>query len=113
MGWKETRVHDERMKFILEVEAGERPLAEICRAYGISRKTGYKWIERYELEGVAGLADRSRAPHHRPNAISEQTQQQVLELRAERPYWGERKLHSVLDREHPHQERPQIGVVPD
>ena len=111
MGWKETRVHDERMKFILEVEAAERPLAEICRAYGISRKTGYKWIERYELEGVVGLADRSRAPHQRPNAISEQVQQQVLELRAERPYWGERKLRSVLDRERPEQNWPAPSTI--
>lgn len=111
MGWKETRVHDERMKFILEVEAAERPLAEICRAYGISRKTGYKWIGRYEQEGVAGLADRSRAPHHRPNAIAEPIQQQVLELRSERPYWGERKLHSVLDRERPQQHWPAPSTI--
>lgn len=114
MGWKETRVHDERMQFILEAEAAERPLAEICRAYGISRKTGYKWLERHQLEGVAGLADRSRAPHQRPNAIAKEMEQQVLELRAERPYWGERKLHSFLERERSQQHWPApstIGVL--
>ena len=58
------------MKFVMEIEAEEESMAEICRAYGVSRKTGYKWLERHQAEGVAGLADRSRAPHSHPNAVS-------------------------------------------
>jgi transposase InsO family protein len=99
------------MKFILEAEAAERPLAEVCRAYGISRKTGYKWLQRYQSEGVGGLADRSRAPRQRPNAISNQIEQQVLELRAQRPYWGERKLHCFLERERPQQGWPAPSTI--
>ncbi len=70
MSWKETRVHDERVKFILGIEAGEQSLAAICRRFGISRKTAYKWLERYQEAVVAGLADRSRAPHRRADATS-------------------------------------------
>lgn len=114
MVWKETRVQDERARFIWELEAAERSMAEICRAYGISRKTGYKWLQRYRSEGVAGLADRSRAPQRRPNATPESIEREVLALRAERPYWGERKLHSFLERERPQQGWPApstIGVL--
>jgi len=111
LSWKETRVHDERVKFILEIEAGEQSLAAICRGYGISRKTGYKWLERYQEAGVAGLADRSRAPHRRANAMSSAVEQAVLALRAERPYWGERKLRAYLEREHPQQSRPASSTI--
>ena len=68
MGWKETRVQDERLQLCLEFEAGEQSRAEICRCYRVSRKTGYKWWEQYQREGVAGLIDRSRAPHEQPHA---------------------------------------------
>ena len=65
MAWKEIRGHDERVNFVMEVETGEESVAAICRAYGISRKSGYQWLLRYQSEGVAGLADRSRAPRGR------------------------------------------------
>ncbi len=52
-------MHDERVNFVREVQAGDESVADLCRIYGVSRKTGYKWLERYDREGVAGLADRS------------------------------------------------------
>ena len=61
MPWKETRVMDERARFVLAVEADEEPIAAVCRRFGISRDKGYKWLRRWQAEGVAGLADRSRA----------------------------------------------------
>ena len=70
MPWKETCAMDERMRFIVEWQRGEVGMAELCRRAGISRKTGYKWVERYEGEGVVGLVERSRAPHHRPGQIA-------------------------------------------
>jgi putative transposase len=73
MGWKETCAVSERMKFVLEVARGERSLTEACRLAGISRKTGYKWLERYDEGGVLALLDRSRAPHEHPNAVPLQT----------------------------------------
>ena len=64
MPWKETSAMNERMMFIGDYLRKEYTIADLCRAYGISRKTAYKWIHRYEEEGVAGLKERSRAPHH-------------------------------------------------
>jgi len=69
VGWKETRVQDERLLLVEEFTAGERSRAEICRRYGVSRKTGYKWYEQFLLHGLAGLADLSRRPLHQPNAV--------------------------------------------
>ena len=66
--WKETSVESERLRFIERVTAGEEPVTELCRQSGISRKTGYKLIHRYEAHGEDGLLDRSRAPHDHPNA---------------------------------------------
>ncbi len=69
MPWLETRVMDQRMKFVVEHQCQEQSMAELCRLYDISRKTGYKWLDRWQQEGVAGLADRSRAPRHNPNRV--------------------------------------------
>ncbi len=92
MGWKETRVQDERLLLVEEFAAGERSRAEICQRYGVSRKTGYKWYEQFLFHGVAGLADRSRKPLHQPNAVDDETVGGILEARARYPSWGERKL---------------------
>jgi len=100
VGWKETRVQDERLLLVEEFTAGERSRAEICRRYGVSRKTGYKWYEQFLLHGLAGLADLSRRPLHQPNAVDEETVEGILEARARYPSWGERKLKAWLEREH-------------
>ena len=70
MPWQETGVMDERMAFIVDWQREEYGMAELCRRYGVSRKTGYQLRDRFMAEGMAGLADRSRAPHHHPNAVS-------------------------------------------
>ena len=71
MPWKERKALDEKRSFIEEWNQDEEGLAELCRRYEISRQTGYKWVERYEQEGEAGLEERSRAPLHHPQAMSE------------------------------------------
>jgi len=114
LGWKETRVQDERLRLCLEFEAGELSRAEICRRYGVSRKSGYKWWEQYLREGVAGLADRSRAPQNQPHAVDEETVGAILGLRARYPSWGERKLKAWLERERGERQWPcasSIGAV--
>ena len=60
---------DEKKEFIEEWKRQEVSLAELCRGYGISRQTGYKWLERYELEGELGLEEHSRAPLQHPQAM--------------------------------------------
>ena len=68
MPWRETCAMEERLKLLLEWDGGDISVSELCRHYGISRKTGYKWLHRYRSEGAGGLSDRSRAPLHHPQA---------------------------------------------
>ena len=100
MPWKETCAVEERIKFIKDYRSGEFMLAELCRMYGISRKTGYKWIERADQYGLKGLSDCSRAPHHHPNAVSEELVDLILALRGKHPSWGPKKLRRILERGH-------------
>ena len=61
---------DERLQFITECKCGEWSMAEVCRRFEISRITGYKWLKRYEEEGLDGLKDRSHAPHNNPRRVA-------------------------------------------
>ncbi len=90
----------ERRSFVEDVD-GEESFAELCRRAGISRKTGYKWKDRYEQEGIAGLRDRSRAPHSMPWALPKDMKQWLLDARIAHPKWGPRKLVAWLGRRHP------------
>ncbi|HEY3936184.1 MAG TPA: helix-turn-helix domain-containing protein, partial [Bryobacteraceae bacterium] len=81
MPWKESRIVDERVKFVAEVLKGERKIKELCQQYGISRKTGYKWIERYEEAGPKGLEDLGRRPQSCAHATPEPIVKEILELR--------------------------------
>lgn len=90
---------EERFKFIQEYQSDEWSLAELCRRYGVSRQTGYKWVERYEGAGLEGLRDQSRAPAHHPNEVLAEVSEAVLEMRREHPHWGPLKLRARLQRE--------------
>jgi putative transposase len=92
MPWKETCPMDERMKFIADYLQDEWSLSVLCRHYGISRKTGYKWLARYRTDGPSGLMDRHRAPRRHPNAIPQMIQDRIVAFRVEHPHWGPRKL---------------------
>ena len=111
MAWKETHVMNERMKFIVEWQAGGHSLAELCRCHGVSRKTGYKFIERFLAEGPGGLEDRSRAPHHHPNAIDERRELAILALQAKHPTWGAKKLKGWLETNRRQQEWPARSTI--
>lgn len=88
---------DERLKFVADVRRGDFTFSELCRVYGVSRKTGYKWLSRYEAVGPPGLLELSRAPHHRPDAIEDDVIQLVLAVRKRWPTWGARKILAKLD----------------
>jgi transposase InsO family protein len=96
MPWKETDAMNERTMLIGEYLSGNYSVSELACRRGISRKTAWKWIERYEQEGSGGLADRSRAPHHQAQGISEEMEQRILELKARWPNWGAPKIHVKL-----------------
>jgi putative transposase len=94
--WKENSVMSERIKMINEYESGEYGISELAQQYGVSRKTVYKWIERFQVQGWEGLKDQSRAAHHHPHAIGADIQRQLLELKARKPLWGAPKLRHKL-----------------
>lgn len=89
---------EERAKFVLETQRGELSLAEVCRMYGISRQTGYKWLERYGESGLQAMGDRSHAAMRRPHAMAEEMQEALVALRRKHPSWGPKKLKAVLER---------------
>lgn len=92
MGWKRVTIMSERMEFVTLAMQGEVTFSELCRRFGISRKTGYKFVRRYREEGVEGLCDRSRRPGISPNATPPGTERLILDLRDRHPAWGGRKL---------------------
>ncbi|MCH7970348.1 MAG: IS481 family transposase [Chloroflexi bacterium] len=106
MPWKDIQVLDQRMSFIVAYRRGEDSLAAVCRRFGVSRKTGRKWVERYCESGPEGLLDRSRAPHRHPNAVGADIVQLVIMAKHEHPAWGPRKLIPWLRRRHPEIELP-------
>jgi len=101
MGWTETCAVEERMRFMLAVERQEEPFSALCRQFGVSRKTGYKWLERYEAAGVEGLIDHSRAPRAHPRALNEAIAERCLEVRRAHPSWGPVKVRAYLERRTP------------
>lgn len=98
MPWQETGVVDQRRQFVLEMIAESEPFGELCRRFGISRKTGYKWKQRFLCEGLSGLGDESRRPKSSPNELSETMVCRIVKLKLAHPRWGARKLRAVLGR---------------
>ncbi|HXH50486.1 MAG TPA: IS481 family transposase [Terriglobia bacterium] len=99
MAWKTMDVREQRVQFVVAVARREKPLAALCREFEISRPTGYLWWKRYEENGVAGIAELSRRPHHSPERTRMEVESRVVEMRKQYPDWGARKLKVVLARE--------------
>jgi putative transposase len=101
MPWLETDPMTERKRFILEAEGGLFSFSELCRRHHISRKTGYKWLDRYAADGVDGLVDRSHRPESCPHATEPHIVEAAIQLRKARPRWGAGKILSHLQSLHP------------
>ena len=111
MPWMETEPVRERKKFILEATGGYFTHTELCQRFGISRKTGYKWLHRYQAEGPDGLADRSHRPHSCPHAAESNVIEAAIELRKRRMSWGPKKIHVRLMTLHPDWRIPSPQVL--
>lgn len=98
MPWRETCIMDERLCFIADCLEGGEPMTVLCEAYGISRKTGYKWLSRYRAEGPEGLRERSRAPLRPACGLDPEIAAAIVRLRERFPFWGPRKLKAHLER---------------
>ena len=98
---------DERVKFVARLLDGEA-MSSLCREFEISRKTGYKILERYRDCGVDGLTDRSRRPYRHANQLPIQVETLIVRLKKEKPAWGAPKIRERLARLYPDVHRPAI-----
>jgi putative transposase len=101
---------DERLKFIARRLDGET-MAELCREFGVSRKTGYKILNRYNTCGLQGLTDRSRRPYRQANQLPAQIETLIVRLKQDKPSWGAPKIRERLARLYPDVHRPAISTV--
>lgn len=100
MTWKVGTVMSVRREFVELAAAEGANMAELCRRFGVSRKTGHKWLNRFRVDGEAGLADRSRRPQNSPGRLDAGMEALIVQLREQNPVWGARKLRrQLLNRE--------------
>jgi transposase InsO family protein len=108
--WRVSHTVNERMKFVVRLDAGEA-MSDLCREFGISRKTGYKFWERYKRQGLQGLADVSRAPKRVARRTAPEIESALVEARKQHPTWGGRKLKRAIEREEPGVVIPSASTV--
>lgn len=111
MTWKETCLMDEKIKFISAHLSNKFNISELCRRFDISRKTAYKWLNRYDTEGVDGLKDRSKANHVSHNATPNDIVAQLLEIKHQYPLWGPKKINYYLVKHKPAILWPAISTI--
>jgi putative transposase len=100
MPWKETRTMDQRTEFALR-SMKTNNFRELCREYGISTKTGYKWKQRFLERGLGGLQEESRKPHAHPAELPEEVVCEIVRLKTAHPHWGPRKIRDLYERKKP------------
>ena len=110
MPWKKSSVMDERMKFVAGLLEGQR-MSELCRSFGISRKTGYKIWNRYQKNGIEAFADRSRRPYRYANQLPLQVETFILRIKREKPSWGAPKIREIICRKYPEIKAPAKSTV--
>ena len=98
MPWRSVLPMEEKIRFIGDYLNGVFSFTELCERYVVSRKTGYKWIDRYVGEGVEGLKDRNRRPNNSPRRTPEHIEKSILEVRRKHPHWGALKILKILER---------------
>ena len=113
MVWKETCVMDQRMSFVVSCLESEESISELCRHYGISRKTGHKWLVRYKRYGSCGLEDRSRRPLSNSRALDDEVVETVLSVRHRYPSWGPRKVKAWLETHEGARDWPAASTIGD
>lgn len=113
MPWRELKPMDQKTQFIADYLRQTLDTTELCQLYGISRKTGYKWIERYLENGPQGLEERSRRPGASPNQTPEAIVEALIAVRQHHPTWGAKKLLPFVEKRHPDWDLPSRSTVCD
>ena len=102
---------EQKLRFVLAAHRSDDTMRQLCRAWQISRQTGYKWWRRYRESGLAGLQEQSRAPKRRPHALPQLWVQRIESLRRKHPRWGPKKLRAALRRAHPRSRLPATSTI--
>lgn len=111
MPWRETWPMRERLWFVHEYRRGYFSLVELCGFFGVSRKTGYKWLERFRDEGPKGLEDRPRAPKSCPHRTPAEPEEDIVETRRQHADWGPNKIRDYLKGRHPGRVWPARSTI--
>jgi putative transposase len=113
MPWSQMSPMDQRTLFIADYLRETLSVTELCDLYRVSRKTAYKWIDRYLRHGPAGLQEQSRTPRHSPNQTAEAIVEALLQARRRHPSWGGKKLLALLRKRNPRWDLPHRSTVCD
>lgn len=111
MPWEHTDAMDQRMRFVLAYQQQLYAMTELCARFGISTKTGYKWLARYAADGVTGLQNRSRAPRTCPHRTAATVVAQLLALKRQHPHWGGSKIRRLLQDRAPELALPAPSTI--
>jgi putative transposase len=111
MAWRETGIMDERLRFIAAWLEDEETMKDLCAAFGISRKTGYKWRGRYQALGPEGLNDLPRAPLQHGRATAASLVARIVAVKEAHPLWGPRKIMARLKRDAPSEAWPAVSTA--
>jgi len=111
MPWNEVTVKEQRENFIRDYRCQYYSVSELAERFGISRKTAYKWIGRWEQDGHSGLEEHSKRPHRCPWQTGEQIREELIGLRTARPRRGPKKLLDILGRRHPGWQLPAVSTA--
>ncbi len=101
MPWSETSPMDQKVQFVSDYLRGSLRMTELCERFGISRKTGYKWIGRYIESGPEALEERSRRPAASPNKTDDAIEALIVQTRQRHPTWGGKKILDFLEPRYP------------
>ena len=111
MSWKQITSLARRLQFVKLALRDQQSMSRLCRLFGMSRRTGYKWKKRFELEGVRGLRERGHRPHRSPQRLPACWRTRVRRLRRKHRGWGSRKLAATLRRQYPRQKVPSARTI--
>lgn len=113
MTWRTTDPMNERVRFMILLDSGFYSVSELADRFGISRKTAYKWIRRYQADGAGAMADRPRSPRSCPHRMPDAIADLLIDCRKQHPTWGPRKLVAYLATRHSELRLPAYSTVGD
>jgi transposase len=111
MPWKELNIMDQKLEFVTKSFSQGVNFTQICKEYGISTKTGYKWKDRFLAEGIEGLHEQSRRPHSNPEQLFEEVVCELVRIKQTKKNWGPKKIRMVYARNHPKESIPSRSTV--